>query len=132
VRFSEGGSLRGSESRKDLRDPHAPFARRCAVGIPVKDEVQRLPACLAALASQQDTAGYQFSRNDFCVVLFVNNCTDGSAALARALAESMPFTLRVEESVLPAGFAHAGNARRAAMDLAEAWLAKGGLMTASS
>jgi Glycosyl transferase family 2 len=126
VRFSEGGSLRGSVSRKDLRDPHAPLARRCAVGIPVKDEVQRLPACLAALASQQDGAGYQFSRNDFCVVLFVNNCTDGSAALARALAESMPFTLCVKESVLPAGFAHAGNARRAAMDLAEAWLAKEG------
>jgi Glycosyl transferase family 2 len=95
---------------------------RCAVAIPVRNEAQRLPACLAALASQQDTAGLQFARDDFCVVIFANNCTDGSAALARSMAERLPFMLHVVEAILPARIADAGNARRAAMDLAETWL----------
>jgi hypothetical protein len=87
--------------------------------------MQRLPACLSALASQQDIAGRRFARDDFGVILFANNCTDESAAVARAMAERLPFTLHVVEAILPAGIADAGNARREAMDLAEAWLAEG-------
>ena len=100
-------------------------APRCAVAIPVKDEAERLPACLQALAAQRGMYGRSLPRNDFGVVLFANNCTDGSAALARSMAERLPFPLRVVEAILPSHSAHSGAARRAAMDLAEAWLAEG-------
>jgi hypothetical protein len=116
----------GPEWRKTLRDHMRPSYLQCAVAIPAKDEIERLPACLAALASQRDSAGSPLARGAFCVVLFANNCRDESAAIARSMAERLPFALHVVEAVLPPEVAHAGNARRAAMDLAEAWLAEGG------
>ena len=60
------------------------------------------------------------------VALFANNCTDWSASLARKLGASWRLDIRVVEASLPPGAAHAGNARRAAMDMAEAWLLEGG------
>jgi hypothetical protein len=95
------------------------------VAIPVKDEAERLPACLSALAEQVDRKGQPLLSGSFGVLIFANNCRDGSAALARSLAQSLPFPLRVVEGWLPPDRAHAGGARRAAMDLAAAWLAEG-------
>ena len=60
------------------------------------------------------------------VVIFANNCTDQSASVARSLAECWSLHIRVVEARLPPEAAHAGAARRAAMDLAEAWLVEGG------
>jgi hypothetical protein len=55
-------------------------------------------------------------------LIFANNCHDESAKIARCLAPRLPFALRVVEKWLPPFLAHSGGARRAAMDLANAWL----------
>jgi GT2 family glycosyltransferase len=96
--------------------------RGCVVAIPVKDEAERLPGCLRALAQQQDGFGRPLVRDSFGVLIFANNCSDQSASLARSLAESLPFPVRIVETRLPSTKAHAGGARRAAMNLAGAWL----------
>jgi cellulose synthase/poly-beta-1,6-N-acetylglucosamine synthase-like glycosyltransferase len=95
------------------------------VAIPVKDEEERLPACLRALAHQLDRSGRPIPPELVRVVLFANNCSDRSASLARKLGASWRLDIRVVEALLPPGASHAGNARRAAMDLAEAWLMEG-------
>lgn len=95
-----------------------PSARTAlAIAIPARDEADRLPACLGALAQQRciDPAAV-------LVLVLANNCIDGTGARARAMAPSLPFRLAVQETVLPAGLAHAGGARRAAMDAAAALL----------
>jgi cellulose synthase/poly-beta-1,6-N-acetylglucosamine synthase-like glycosyltransferase len=96
------------------------------VAIPVRDEEERLPACLRALAQQRDWLGRSISPRLIRVVVFANNCSDQSASVARALAECWSLNIRVLEARLPPEAAHAGAARRAAMDLAEAWLVEGG------
>ena len=96
------------------------------VAIPVKDEEERLPACLRALAQQCGRSGRPLPGGLVRIVLFANNCTDQSASLARKLGGSLSLDVRVVEARLPPAAAHAGNARRTAMDLAEAWLAEGG------
>jgi hypothetical protein len=102
----------------------APLRPGFVVAIPVKDEEERLPACLRALAHQLDRSGQPISPALVRVVLFANNCTDQSASLGRSLGELWSLDIRVVEASLPTGAAHAGAARRAAMDLAESWLAE--------
>lgn len=80
-----------------------------AIAIPAHDEASLLPRCLAALARQRGAP-------DFAVLVFANNCTDGTAGLARAMAGSLPFHLVVEEAQLPPGSRNAGHARRRAME----------------
>jgi len=92
------------------------------VAIPAKDEAERLPACLQALARQTDELGRPLERGAFGVVVFANNCSDDSAEAARLAADRAPFAVRVVEARLPRTKAHAGGARRIAMDLAETWL----------
>jgi Glycosyl transferase family 2 len=92
------------------------------IAIPVKDEEERLPACLLALAGQRDLFGRLIPPRLIRVVLFANNCTDQSASVAGRLGESLSLDVRVVEARLPTEAAHAGTARRAAMDIAEAWL----------
>jgi hypothetical protein len=96
------------------------------VAIPVRDEEQRLPACLHALARQRDRSGRSISPTQVRIVLFANNCTDRSASLARNLSGGLSLDVRIVEARLPPAIAHAGSARRAAMDLAEAWLVEAG------
>ncbi len=115
-------------------DPAFPSADRasterplsCVVAIPVKNEAERLRACLAALADQRDRLGRPTKPDRFGIVVFANNCTDGSGRLARALGDELSLALRVVEVSLLPGAAHAGNARRAAMDAALDWLAEDG------
>ena len=104
----------------------SPLRPGFVVAIPVKDEEERLPACLRALAHQLDRSGRPIPPELVRVALFVNNCTDWSASLARKLGASWRLDIRVVEASLPPGAAHAGNARRAAMDIAEPWLMEGG------
>jgi hypothetical protein len=92
------------------------------VAIPVRDEEERLPACLRALARQRDRLGRPISSRLVRIILFANNCTDQSASLARKLGGGLSLDVRVVEARLPPAAAHAGAARRAAMDIAEAWL----------
>ncbi len=85
---------------------HVPFC----VCVPVRNEQQRLPVLLAALAAQ-DRPG------KLPVALCINNSTDGSIAVARTEAERWRDRLEIiiDLQVFPAYRAHAGAARRAAM-----------------
>jgi Glycosyl transferase family 2 len=103
----------------------APIRPGFVVAIPVKDEEERLPACLRALAQQVDRSGQPIPPTLVRVVLFANNCTDQSASLGRSLGDIWSLDIRVVEASLPPGGAHAGAARRAAMDFAETWLGEG-------
>jgi Glycosyl transferase family 2 len=96
------------------------------VAIPVKDEEERLPACLRALARQCDRFGRSIPPPLVRIVVFANNCSDRSASLARELGGGLSLDVRVVEAQLPPAVAHAGSARRAVMDLAEAWLVEAG------
>jgi cellulose synthase/poly-beta-1,6-N-acetylglucosamine synthase-like glycosyltransferase len=104
----------------------SPIRPGFVVAIPVKDEEERLPACLRALAQQRDRLGRPIPPSLVRIVVFANNCTDQSASLARRLGESSSLDVRVVEASFPPAAAHAGNARRGAMDTAEAWLEEGG------
>jgi hypothetical protein len=61
-------------------------------------EAARLPACLNALASQVNGTGGGQSLASFC---FANNSTDESAALARSMAERLPFEIDFIDADLP-------------------------------
>ncbi len=104
----------------------SPIRPGFVIAIPVRDEEERLPACLRALARQRDGFGRPIPPGLVRVVVFANNCTDESASLARKLGGGLSLNVRVVEARLARAAAHAGNARRGAMDLAEAWLAEGG------
>ena len=93
--------------------PDAPLMQRLAlaIAIPAHDEAALLPRCLTALAGQRGAP-------DFAVLVFANNCTDGTAALARGLAPGLPFRLVVEEAELAPRNRNAGHARRRAMERA--------------
>jgi len=82
------------------------------VCIPARDEEDRLPRLLAALASQS-------VQGPIPVAICLNNCTDGSAA---AVAEAGSrhagrLTIAVDDLTFPSELAHAGSARAAAMAL---------------
>jgi hypothetical protein len=81
------------------------------VAIPARDEAERLPACLQALAGQRG------ARCDGVVVL-LNNTTDDSAGRVRALMPSLPFPVTLAERHYPPAAAHAGTARAEAMRIA--------------
>jgi GT2 family glycosyltransferase len=100
----------------------AATALRAIVAIPARNESRHLPACLAALAEQRTPSGALLSTALFEVVVFANDCSDGTAERARGLAPELPFDLKVVEGRLPSGAANAGEARRMAMDLALARL----------
>jgi hypothetical protein len=104
----------------------SPIRPGFVVAIPVRDEQERLPACLRALALQRDRFGRSIPPMPVRVVVFANNCADKSASLARSLGKCSALDVRVIEALLPPATAHAGAARRAAMDIAEAWLVEEG------
>ena len=75
-------------------------------------------ACLASLAVQRDQAGKPIASGTFEVLVFANNCSDDTAAMARSYGEMVPYRLHVVEDRLPPQRAHAGGARKVAMDRA--------------
>jgi glycosyltransferase involved in cell wall biosynthesis len=80
------------------------------VAIPVRDEAERIGACLAALNAQ--------SHPPDAVVLMLNNCSDATEAIVHAFAPRLRFALDVVSRELPAAQASAGHARRLALQLA--------------
>ena len=104
----------------------SPIRPGFVVAVPVKDEEERLPACLRALAQQRDRLGQSIPPMLVRIVVFANNCSDRSASLARKVGGGLSLDVCVVEARLPPAVAHAGSARRAAMDLAEAWLMEAG------
>jgi Glycosyl transferase family 2 len=95
------------------------------VAIPARDEAAHIGACLDALAQQIDGAGAPLPPGAFGVVLLLNNCRDDTAAIAARRAAAMAFPLRIVQWELPPSHAHAGAARRLAMDAAAGWLMAG-------
>lgn len=81
------------------------------VAIPVCNEAETIRHCLGALSDQS-------FRDPFEVLLLLNNCTDGTEPIVRAMEPSLPFRLHVAEFRLPPAQANAGSARRLAMDMA--------------
>ena len=65
----------------------SPIRPGFVVAVPVKDEEERLPACLRALAQQRDQLGQPIPPTLVRIVVFANNCSDRSASLARSSAE---------------------------------------------
>ncbi|MDP4021864.1 glycosyltransferase [Methylobacterium sp. NEAU 140] len=88
------------------------------IAVPVRNEAERIAACLRAIGAQ---AG--LPPGALGVVLFLNNCTDGTDRIVADLAPTLPVPVRV--SVEDFSGAHAGWARRRAMDAAAAWLGEG-------
>lgn len=111
----EGQDLREGRDPARRPEPGCPPAPRCIVAVPVRNEVDRIGACLAALAAQEEVGPDAIG-----VVLFLNNCTDGTAEAVAALRPALRLQLRVIERDF-AG-AHAGWARREAMEAAADWL----------
>ena len=79
-----------------------------AVAIPVRDEAERIAACLTALAAQSPAPPGR-------VVLLINNSTDGTAPIARTVAARLGLALDAVEVMLPPERANAGAARCLAM-----------------
>jgi len=91
------------------------------VAIPVKNEAERISNCLRALSAQRGYSGHQ-------VVLLLNNCTDGSAAIAAALAKDLRIRVHLFEANLPSEKANAGQARRLATRVAEKFVSPRGVL----
>jgi hypothetical protein len=72
--------------------------RRCFVAVRVRDETERLPKCLNALAAQRDQDGRPLVFGRFGVTIFANNCDDKSVELVRSLGRGLPFPVRVVEA----------------------------------
>lgn len=83
---------------------------RASVIVPVRNEAQRLPATLQALADQHQAPAYE-------VLVLANNCSDDSASIVRAFARRHPqLALHVCEVRLEAEQANVGHARRLLME----------------
>jgi hypothetical protein len=84
---------------------------KIVVCVPARNEEERLPRLIDALGRQ--------SIDDFAVVVSLNNTTDRSREVVRAAAFGFPsLDLTIDETVFAAHDAHAGSARRRAMDIA--------------
>ncbi|MGD0106200.1 MAG: glycosyltransferase [Rhodopila sp.] len=86
------------------------MASNTVVAIPARDEAERIGPCLVALNEQ-------IQRPD-TVVLLLNNCSDCTETIARALAPGLQFRLDLISRDLPPVLANAGHARRLAMAMA--------------
>ncbi len=100
-----------------------PSGLAAVAAVPARDEAERLPDCLVALA-----ASLARLADPAAILLLVNDSTDGTAAAARALAPRLPVALVSREVRLPPGRTDAGHARRVALDLAAAMAARDGIL----
>ena len=99
---------------------------RLVVAIPACDEAERIEACLSALARQRDERGAPVDPDSYRLLVYANNCTDGTPAVVTAWSRrtAVPVELVVEQ--LRPEESNAGHARRRAMDLAAALVDAGG------
>lgn len=92
--------------------PPRPLPCHVVVAIPVRDEEQRLDRLLSALALAARRSSGRVS-----ALVLANNCSDDTAAIARAF-HHPALAVETVEIDFPAADASAGIARRLAMDLA--------------
>ena len=103
--------------------PALKTAPSVVVAIPVKNEAQRITACLASLAEQ-----IEIEFGDIAVLLLLNNTRDGTVEAVRELGALLPYALQMRSVELPEPYANAGWARRLGMEAAADWVAPGGLI----
>ena len=84
---------------------------RTIIAVPVKDEADRIGACLQALAHQKQVTAD-------AIVLVVNNTSDATVAIVKDMARSLEVSIEVIEHEFPPELASAGSARRMAMERA--------------
>ena len=88
-----------------------------SVTIPARNEQDQIEVTLDALRIQRTCHGTRLKSDSYEVILLLNNCTDGSAAVAERYRERHPeFRLHVVERTLAPADAHVGTARRLLMD----------------
>lgn len=92
---------------------------KAVVAIPVRNEAERIAACLDALASQTGVDARELG-----IVLFLNNCTDDTAAIVERAQAHVRVPLRVINR--NCADANAGWARREAMEASARWLEEAG------
>ena len=103
-------------------EPGMPFASLPAVvAIPVKDEAERIGACLQSVARQRE------QRPD-AIVLVINNTSDGTADVVRSLLPTLPVPVHAVEHRFAAELASAGAARQMAMERSAALLGEAGAL----
>ena len=86
-------------------------SRSLVICVPARDEADRLPRLLDALARQ--------THPHFIILIALNNTNDGSReAIALFCARNPDLRVFVDETSFAAPLAHAGSARRRAMDIA--------------
>lgn len=101
-----------------MTDDVATTRPTAVVAIPVRNEAERIAGCLKALAAQTG-----LEADSLGTVLFLNNCTDGTARVVASVLPGLGVAVRVIEREF-AG-ANAGWARREAMEAAASWLEQG-------
>ncbi len=111
-------ALRGDrEVDVEFPPPH-PKMRACVV-VPARNEETILAEVVTALAEQRDLRGELLDAHDYEVLLLLNNCTDGTAHVARVLQRKFPrLALHIGEFVFPPDEAHVGRARQTLFDIA--------------
>ncbi|MGB3202336.1 MAG: glycosyltransferase [Nodosilinea sp.] len=88
-----------------------------SVIVPVRDEAETLPQTLLALVHQVDFEANPLAAGGYEVIVFANNCTDASAAIARRFARQHPqVPIHVVEQTLPQPDACIGRVRQLMMD----------------
>lgn len=92
------------------------------IGVPVHNEERYIARSLKLLDNQLDPT------DDFAIVLLLNNCTDGTLAVVRSLAPSLRHDVYYADITLPKNLAHAGMARKLAMDEAARLTASYGIV----
>lgn len=90
------------------------------VAIPVRNEAERIKGCLRALAAQTGV-----EPSSIGTILFLNNCTDGTAQVVASVLPGLGMMVRVVEQDFTG--ANAGWARREVMEAAASWLEEGGV-----
>ena len=91
------------------------------VALPVKDEEDRIAACLDALDNQVTDRADQ-------IVLLLNNCSDRTASIVRGLQPSLVSQLHVREVQLSPHVASAGYARHLALEEASRLAGEDGIL----
>lgn len=94
---------------------------RAVIAVPVKDEAERIGACLRAMAQQQGIAAD-------AIVLAINNTSDATVTIVRRLLPLLPVPVHVIEHDFPPEQASAGAARRLALERAAGLLDESGVL----
>lgn len=92
--------------------------RPAIVAIPACNEEDRILRCLSALAVRRDDRGQRIPLDSYQVLVYANNCADGTAARAARIGEQTGLRLEVLSVPRSAELSSAGLAHKAAMNIA--------------